>query len=130
MLIMEEKKSRKYNSEFRKKIKKKISNITNKTEFINIYKIIKSELENKISINRNGIYFNLNILSDKLIENICFILDKSESELQLLLQTQIPIEQNKIKYNIYNKENVIETFIQEHKLTNQEKSLIKKFRQK
>lgn len=127
---MEEKKSRKYNSEFRKKIKKKISNITNKTEFINIYKIIKSELENKISINRNGIYFNLNILSDELIENICFILDKSESELQLLLQTQIPVEQNKIKYNIYNKENVIETFIQEHKLTNQEKSLIKKFRQK
>ena len=38
-------------------------------------------------------------------------------------------EQNKIKYEIYNKENNIENFINGQKLTNQEKSLIKKFRQ-
>ncbi len=64
---MEEKKSRKYNSDFRKTLKTKISKLSDKNDFMQIYKIINSEIENKIFINRNGIYFNLNILSDKSI---------------------------------------------------------------
>ena len=120
---MEEKISRKYNSDFRKTLKTKISKLSDKNDFMQIYKIINSEIENKISINRNGIYFNLNLLSDKSIEDISFILDKIESD------TQILSEPSKITYEIYNKDNNIETFIHGHKLTNQEKSLIKKFRQ-
>ena len=59
-----EKVSRRYNSNHRKIIKQKISSLTDKSDFISIYNIINNEIESKISINRNGIYFNLNSLSD------------------------------------------------------------------
>lgn len=122
---MEEKKIRKYNSEFRKNLKTKISKLSNKHDFIQIYKIVNFELENKLSINRNGIYFNLNLLSDKSIEAISSILENCD----IFNDTQTNTEQHKITYEIYNKETHIENFINGHKLTNQEKSLIKKFRQ-
>jgi len=122
---MEEKKIRKYNSEFRKNLKTKISKLSNKCDFIQIYKIVNFELENKLSINRNGIYFNLNLLSDKSIEDISAILENSD----ILNDTQTNTEINKITYEVYNKEINIENFINGYKLTNQEKSLIKKFRQ-
>ena len=121
---MEEKKPRKYNSEFRKTLKTKISKLTKKQDFIQIYKIVNYELDKKLSINRNGIYFNLNLLSDKSIEQISDILEN----FVILNDTQINNEQ-KITYETYNKETYIENFINDHKLTNQEKSLIKKFSQ-
>ncbi len=117
------KKIRKYNSTFRKILKTKISKLTNKSNFIQIYKIVNNELDNKLSINRNGIYFNLNLLSDKCIEDINAILENNDN----LNETNT--EQSKIIYETYNKETHIENFINGYKLTNQEKSLIKKFRQ-
>jgi len=120
---MEEKNFRKYNSEFRKTLKNKISKLSNKNDFIQIYKIVNSELETKLSINRNGIYFNLNLLSDKSIDDITIILDKND------INNQVNNEQSKIIYETYNKDNNIETFIHDQKLTNHEKSIIKKFRQ-
>lgn len=118
---MEEKKIRKYNSEFRKSLKLKISKLNNKSCYIEIYKIINYELNNKFSINSNGVYFNLNALSDTSIAQILDTINyKNESETQT--------EQFKIKYECYNKDNSIENFILDQKLTNQEKSLIKKYR--
>ena len=122
---MEEKKTRKYNSEFRKNLKTKISKLSNKYDFIQIYKIVNNELENKLSINRNGIYFSLNLLSDKCIEDITTILENNDMQ----NDTQTNTEPLKMTYETYNKETHIENFIHGHKLTNQEKSLIKKFRQ-
>jgi len=121
---MEEKKFRKYNSIFRKNLKTKISKVSNKHDFIQIYKIVNNELDNKLSINRNGIYFNLNLLSDECIEQITSILDNND----MLNDTQTNTEQSKITYETYNKETHIDNFINGHKLSNQEKSLIKKFR--
>lgn len=119
---MEDKTPRKYNSEFRNSIKVKISKLINKSDYISIYKIINNELGSRLTINRNGIYFNLNLLSNNAIEEIVAVLsDKIDTETS---------EQPKMKYHSYNKENLIENFIQGQKLTNQEKSLIKKFHQK
>ena len=70
-------------------------------------------------------YFNLNLLSDKVIDQINLIINEKNN-----LETKVAPEQSKITYETYNKNNLIENFIQEHKLTNQEKSLIKKFRHK
>jgi len=116
--------SRKYNSIFRKNLKTKISKLTDKNDFVKIYKIVNDELDNKLSINRNGIYFNLNLLSDKCIEDISLIIDN----INILNEIQINNEP-KIKYETYNKEINIENFIKNNKLTKKEKSLIKKFRQ-
>jgi hypothetical protein len=118
-----EKSLRKYNSEFRKNFKQKLAKLTNKTDCFQIYKIINTELDNKITINNNGMYFNINLLSDKTIELINnYIIDKVE--------TETTTEYSKIIYESYNKDTNIENFINSHKLTNQEKSLIKKYRQK
>ena len=64
---MEKKSLRKYNSDFRKNFKQKLTKLSNKNDCFQIYKIINSELENKITINNNGMYFNINLLSDKTI---------------------------------------------------------------
>ena len=116
---MEEKKIRKYNSEFRKNLKLKISKLNNKSCYLEIYKIINYELDNKFSINSNGIYFNLNALSDDSIDLIINAIN---------FNSEPNTETFKIKYECYNKDNSIENFILDQKLTNQEKSLIKKYR--
>ena len=92
---MEEKKSRKFNSEFRKNLKQKITKLSNKSDYVKIYKIILSELENKLSVNRNGIYFNINLLSDNTIEKINEIIsEKTDTE-------TINSESTKFKYETY-----------------------------
>jgi len=122
---MEQKSSRKYNSVYRNNLKQKMSKLTNKDDFIKIYKIISTELGNNISTNRNGMYFNFNLLSDKTIENITeFINQAIDSD------TTSTTEHTKMTYETYNKESHIENFISLHKLSNQEKSIIKKYRQK
>jgi phosphotransferase system IIB component len=115
---------RKYNSLFRKTLKDKISKLNNKNDYIYIYKIISYELDSKLSINRNGIYFNLNMLSDECIEKlILYLNDKFDSE--------INTEQTKIKYEIYSKDNNSNVeFIYGPKLTNQEKTILKKLHTK
>ena len=119
-----EKSLRKYNSEFRRNFKQKLAKLSNKNDCFQIYKIINSELENKITINNNGMYFNINLLSDKTIELMSnYVNEKNESD-------TTATEYSKIIYESYNKDTNIENFISSHKLTNQEKSLIKKYRQK
>jgi len=122
---MEQKSSRKYNSVYRNNLKQKMAKLTNRNDFIEICKMVSNELGNNISNNRNGIYFNFNLLSDKTIENISdFINQTLDSE------TVSTTEQTKMTYETYNKESHIENFINLHKLSNQEKSIIKKYRQK
>lgn len=112
--------TRKYNSIFRKNLKDKISKLNSKSDYMYIYRIILDELGDKMSINRNGVYFNLNLLNDKTIELINnFIIDKIDSE--------INTEQQKIKYESYSKENNIQTdFLYGPKLSNQDKTILKR----
>jgi hypothetical protein len=117
-----EKISRKYNSNFRKNLKQKILNLTEKNDFITLYKILNSDINSKISINNNGIYFNLNLLSDNCIEKINDFLN--EKTIILSETTQL----NKIKYEPYSKTLSSESDYGQ-KLTNQEKIIIKKCNQ-
>ena len=115
---------RKYNSVFRKNLKDKISKLNSKTDFLYIYKIILNDLEDKLSINRNGVYFNINLLSDDTIELINnFITDKIDSE--------ICTDQQKIKYESYSKDSIIQNdFLYGSKLSNQDKTILKRLHQK
>lgn len=115
---------RKYNSLFRKNLKDKISKLNSKNDYLYIYKLISQELESKFSINRNGVYFNLNLLSDECIDKlIIYINDKNDSD--------TITEQSKIKYEIYSKEHLINLdYSYGPKLTNQEKIILKKIQQK
>lgn len=62
--------NRKYNTEFRKKLINKIEKLDNNMHYINIYNIINKNIGNNFSINRNGIFINLNLISDDCINNL------------------------------------------------------------
>ena len=64
---------RKFNSSFRKQIKSRINILKNINDFKYIYKLIKNKTN--ITINKNGVYFNLQSLDDETIEDLIDYLD-------------------------------------------------------
>ena len=72
---MENSNKRKFNSVYRRKIVNKINKLKEIKEFVTIFNIIRVELGKDISINKNGIFFNINVLSDSSIEKIDFFLN-------------------------------------------------------
>jgi len=108
--------TRKYNSKFRSKIVLKISKLTDKKDFVNIFNIIKSEVGDEVSMNRNGIFININLLSDDTVEKINEYLNENNDN------TTVTETENKIKYKPYS----IDENLATHKLSNHEKSILKK----
>ena len=125
-LIMEEEKSsvkRKYNSQFRKKLIEKINKIKDKTQLVSIFKIVNRDIGESYSQNKSGIYFNMNLLSDNAI-----------TELNELIGNYIDTEnasentEDKITYKSYS-ENELDLYNSlGPRLSNQEKSILKKFK--
>jgi len=109
---------RKFNSNFRTKIVLKISKLTHKKDFVNIFNIIQSEVGDEVSINRNGIFINVNILSDDTIEKLNEYLNEN-TECGTVTETD-----NKIKYKPYSVDDNMTS--PTHKLSNHEKSILKK----
>ncbi len=111
---------RKFSSEYRYRLGNKISKLREKKDFVSIFNLIQLELGQNISINRNGIFFNMNALSDDCIENINDFLNK--------INENIVETDTKIKYKSYSVDELEN--INSHvgpKLSNQEKSILKKF---
>ena len=110
--------NRKFSSLYRRKIVNKINKLKDKKDFVTIFTIIQNELGKNMSINKNGIFFNINSLSDNCIDNLdCFLNSICENYTE---------SETKIKYNPYlvdESENVNKVG---PKLSNQEKSIIKK----
>lgn len=116
--------SRKYNSQFRKKLVSKFEKIKDKNDYIDIYNIIVEDIGTNFSSNRNGIFFNMNLLSDQCIENLIqYIEDKLNCNI-----TQTDTE--KINYKSYKFDEVEIISEMGHKLSNQEKNIIKRIRNK
>ena len=120
-----EKSNRIYNSVFRKNLKEKISKLNSKKDYLHIYGLISKELNSKFSVNKNGVYFNINLLSDNCINELSkYISDKFDSE--------TVSDVSKIKYETYYKENCDELIFSYGgtKFSNQEKTILKKLHQK
>ena len=64
---------RKYNSSFRNTIKTRIGRLENINDYKYIYKLIKNKTN--MTINKNGVYFNLQSLDDETIEDLIDYLD-------------------------------------------------------
>jgi len=112
--------TRKFSSSFRRKLVLKISKLKDKKDFVNIFNIIQNELGKEISINRNGIFFNMNLLSDETIDS----LDRYLTD--LVDNTTITETEVKIKYKPYSVNEIDNVNKLGPKLSNQEKSIIKK----
>ncbi len=120
---MESKNSRKYNSEFRKKLSAKFEKVKSRNDLIDIYNIIVKDIGNNFSSNRNGIFININMLSDNCIDELMeFMNDKINI-------TQTQTETDKINYKSYKFDDVEIISDMGHKLSNQEKHILKKIKQ-
>ena len=118
---MELNSSRKYNNVIRKKLVEKFEKLTEKSDMIELYTIIYQDIGNNFSINRNGIFINMNILSDNCIEKLCgFVEDK--------LNLSVNTETEKINYVSYKADDIELISNLGHKLSNQEKNIIKRIR--
>ena len=143
------KKIRKYDSEYRKKLISKIEKIItsrdlmdkkDKSNIISIYNIINEDIANNFSSNRNGLFINMNLLSDKCIENIIKFIEDKQSEFccNILTQTDSEVHDNILEapaqssnYKIFKSDDV--EFISEmggQKLSTMEKNIIKRIRNK
>jgi hypothetical protein len=109
---------RKYNSSYRRKLVNKITKLKDKKDFVNIFNLIQMELGKDISINRNGIFFNINALSDDCIEKLAAFLNISGDT--------VTETETKIKYQPYSIDELDNVNKVGPKLSNQEKSIIKK----
>ena len=119
----EQKSSRKYNSNMRRKLSDKIKKIKNKSDLVEIFKIVTRDIGESYSQNKSGIYFNLNILSDDAIEEIFAIIHTIETS-----ETMSEVNDEKIKYSSYS-ENEMDVYNSlGPRLSNQEKSILKKFK--
>jgi hypothetical protein len=116
--------SRKYNSTFRKKLVNKFEKIKSKSELLDIYNIIVEDIGTDFSTNQNGIFINMNILSDICIKKL---IDYIEDKINL---STSQTDTEKLNYKTYKSddvENISESGI---KLSNQEKNIIKRIRDK
>ena len=119
MSSTEEVKKRLFNSKRRKKLSQKINKLNDKDQYIKIFKIINRDIGDNFSENKNGIWFNLNLLSDEAITEIIELLDTS-------LDTSITESENKFKYVPYDNDEI--GGLGGPRLSNHEKSLIRKMR--
>lgn len=116
---MENLNKRRFNSLYRRKIVNKINNLKEKKDFITIFNIVQLDLGKDISINKNGIFFNINALSDYCIEKIDLFLNN--------ISEIVTESETKIKYKPYFVDDMENINKLGPKLSNQEKSIIKKF---
>ena len=116
--------SRKYNSIFRKKLVCKFEKIKSKSELLDIYNIITEDIGNNFSTNQNGIFININILSDTCIKNLVDYIDDK------INATTSQTETEKINYKTYKLDEVENISDNGIKLSNQEKNIIKRIRDK
>ena len=117
-----EKKIRKYNSEFRKKLGQNLEKNSNILSLNTIYSIITEDIGYNYSTNRNGIFINLNILSDYCIDRLILLLEENKNN---NLKVSINDNSNTSNYKFDDIEIITELG---HKLTNQEKTYIKKLK--
>lgn len=121
--MQEQKSARKYNSHKRKKISENIKKLSSKSDLVEIFKIVTRDIGENYSENKSGIYFNLNLVSDDAIEEIMAIMLVIESS-----EIQSDVKEEKIKYKSYS-ENEMDIYNSlGPRLSNQEKSILKKFK--
>lgn len=121
-IILDEslKEKRKYNSTKRKKIMNRLSKIKNKIILKDILKIVKKDIGNNLSKNKNGIFFDMNKLKDNSVLEISNIIDKELEKEVLSSESEV-----KLSYTPYSIDNSVENM--GHRFSNKEKNLLKNF---
>lgn len=109
------KSSRIFNTIFRKKLITKIEKLKDINYYIDIFNLIKYDIKDNYSSNRNGIFININLLSDNTIELLNFYLENKLNEIQV----------EKLSYKSYSTNDIDSNYNCGHKLSKQDKHIIK-----
>jgi hypothetical protein len=127
------KKLRKFNSQYRKKLITKLNKLfectKNKENSFNIYNIINEDIGTNFSTNRNGIFINMNILSDNCIQKLTEYIDSINKDSSSIILSET---ENQIvpEYKAYKIDEIEYISNMGTKLSNQEKHIIKRIRNK
>jgi hypothetical protein len=116
------KKTRQFNTEYRKKLLSKFENIKDKSMLIDIYNIIIGDIGNNFSSNINGIFIDINIVSDTCIENI----NNYFNQISTIISSNI--YNTSTSDHIYKLDDIEILSEIGHKLSSQEKCIIKRMR--
>jgi hypothetical protein len=123
--LIKYKKKRKYDSNYRKKLISKLETIKDKNILIGIYNIIINDIGNNYSSNINGIFININVLSDNCINQLLEYINNN-SNINDITDTKV----DNSNCNIYKLDEIEILSEMGHKLSNQEKNIIKRIRNK
>ena len=123
---MEEEKpqvKRTFDSHYRKKLLEKINDMKDKSQLVLIFKIVNRDIGNDYSENKSGIFFNMNLLSnDAIIE----ISDLINTFIETETENASENTEDKVTYKSYS-DNEVEVYNSfGPRLSNQEKSILKK----
>ncbi len=121
-IVSEKDDIKKFSHYEKKKIVYKIEQLKQKKHFVKLFKIINKETNNYTQ-NKNGIFININNLSQKTLEQINIFLLKLEEEDDIIDSTT-----SSIGYQPYSMDEFSDYKSYGPKLTNHEKNIIKRNR--
>jgi hypothetical protein len=127
---MDQKIPRKYSTEFRKKLASKLDNICGRNDYLLLFKIITMDIGTNYSSNRNGVFFNMNILSDDCVQNIMTFTTSKTQTMQDVIKYPHGSSSNYLNNSNYHFDEIECVANSGHKLSNQEKNIIKRIRNK
>jgi hypothetical protein len=121
MLNIKNKKERLYNSEYRRNLSDKISQINDDKLYFKLFNELKNQNDFKYSRNKNGIFFDINKLSD---ETIIIIKNFIDNNVNLNTETE------KLEFIQYSTEEFSKLNEKGNRLNNIEKNLLRIYKNK
>ena len=120
------KKERLYNSEYRRNLSEKISIINDDKLYFKLFNDLKNQKDFNYSRNKNGIFFDINKLSDETIIIIKNFMDNNDIQSVKYLNT----ETEKLEFIQYSTEEFSKLNEKGNRLNNIEKNLLRIYKNK
>jgi hypothetical protein len=121
-IMLKIKKDRLYNSEYRRNLSDKISHINDNKLYFKLFNELKNQKDFKYSRNKNGIFFDINKLSDNTIIIIKNFIDNHFQN--------INTETEKLEFIQYSTEEFSKLNEKGNRLNNIEKNLLRVYKNK
>lgn len=125
-IMLKIKNERLYNSEYRRNLSEKISQIQDDKLYFKLFNELKNKNDFNYSRNKNGIFFDINKLSDKTIEIIKKFIDNNDIQSIKYLNS----ESEKLEFIQYSTEEFSKLNEKGNRLNNIEKNLLRIFKNK
>jgi hypothetical protein len=107
-----------FSVEEKKSLANRIEKLPKKEDFVNLFKIINREMENNFTVNKNGLFIDISLLSQAALEKVDKFVNQKVKDQPQIQYTFLP----------YSNDEFLDINTLGPKLSNKEKSIIKRFR--